>query len=164
MGVFVFGSGIVVASLVPFCFTLPKQGWLVGLLIFLPMSGYLLFDGVRRLTRMRLELSEKGVRGETRFFKREMAWSDIATIRATVGSDDETRIILTLFDSAGKKIRIPQGTFSVPVLDEIISRLKREVDRHPEIRVDDFRGVWFGWDNYMQVYRKLHPKSRRHGS
>ncbi len=161
MGLLVFFFGIITAPLVPFCFTLSNSGWIVGIAIFLPLSGYLLWDGARRLTRVRLEFSEQGICFATRFSKKQMDWGDIIEIRATVESDDEGRIILTLHDTSGNKIRIPQGTFRIPVLDEVIRILKDRVARHPSIRVEDFRGVWSGWDDFMQFQRRLHPRRYR---
>lgn len=162
-GVLILLGGILIGSLVPYCFTLPEQGWVVGLVIFGPMSGYMLFEGSRRLLRKRLEFDESGIRFRTRFTDRRIAWDDLTRIRAQVESDDESRIILTLYGQADTEIRIAQGSFRVPELDAIIRSLDEQIARRPAVVIDDMHGVWSGWDDYIKRHRKLHPRQHRRG-
>jgi len=158
MGAFVFLGGLLILSLVAYCFKLPGRGWLAGLLIFLPLAVYMIFDGVRRLTRITLTFTGDALRSESIFARRVLPWTELVKIRAKVESDDESRIIITLYGRNRTKIRIPQGTFSVPVLDEIIGLIKAQVEQLQGVDIHESYSIWSGWDNYMAVYKKARRK------
>jgi len=158
IGIVLLLCGLAALFLVPASFTLTGRGWLVGVLLFLPVASYLLFEAVRRLSRMTIVFSDSGVELRGRFCGRTMSWGGVKRIRAQQEMDDEARIIVTLYDQERGRISIPQGTFSIPALDEMMGILKEQVTLHPEIEVEDADGIWSSWDDFVDSYRKVRPQ------